>query len=249
MNVFSNLLDGSDTALQVVLFVLLIRAGALRKYTTFSIYIAGSVAADVLQRVAERQFGWRSASYRQVWWTDQIALDVLLFLVIIALTYQTLGNNPHRAKAGKALGAIGLAVLALPFALLPSHNSATHGSFTSQWFNHASQILNFGAAIMTLVLWTALLLNRRGRDQRLVTLSIGLGLATTSAAVLWGVRRWITAENRELVDGFTVLVHLAALLIWCWAFRSKGPSTGGGGVPPSGASPTTAPPSEVVTAR
>lgn len=247
MTIFSNFLNGCDTALQLILLVLLIRAGALRKYTSFSLYIAGSVAADILQRVAERQFGWRSASYRQLFWTDQIALDVLLFLVIIALTYQALGSSPQRAKAGKALGAIGLAVLALPFALLPSHSSATHGSFTSQWFNHASQILNFGAAIMTLVLWMALLLNRRGRDQRLVTLSIGLGLATTSAAVLWGVRRWITAENRELVDSFRMLVHLAALLIWCWAFRTKGPSTGGETLP-SGASPTKAPPSELATA-
>lgn len=247
MTFIANVLNGCDTALQVVLLVLLVWWGAFRKYTVFSIYIAGAVAADVLERVAEHRLGFRSASYRQVWWTDQIALDVLLFLVIVALTYQALGNTPMRAKAQKALGAIGIAVLALPFALLPAHHSAKHGSFTSQWFNHASQILNFGAAIMTLVLWTALLVNRRGRDRRLVTLSIGLGLATTSAAIAWGVRRWITADNRESVDSFRMLVHLGALLIWCYAFRTKGPSLGGEPLA-SGASSTKAPPSELATA-
>ena len=96
-------------------------------------------------------------AYRTLYWTDHVTLDLLLFLVVIAFTYAALQENPLRPKAAKALGVIVVVALVLPFAMLHTSPLRAHGFFNSQWFNHTSQILNFGAAIMNLVLWTALL--------------------------------------------------------------------------------------------
>jgi hypothetical protein len=76
---------------------------------------------------------------------------------------------------------------------------------------------------MNLVLWGALLANRR-RDPQLLTISMGVGLAATSAAVVWGARLWVADPNRWPLDTFAVLMHAASLLLWCWAFRPKSSS-------------------------
>ena len=119
----------------------------------------------------------------------------------------------------------------LPLALLRNHHGKQHGYFDSQWFSHTSQILNFGAAIMNLVLWTALLSNRR-RDSKLVTLSIGVGIVTSSAAIAWGAREWFPQQDRWPIDTFMTLTHLVSVLLWCWVFRPKARQSGRA-VPPN----------------
>jgi hypothetical protein len=172
-----------------------------------------------------------------MYWIDEVSMDLLLFLVVIAFTYAALQDNPLRPKAAKALAIIVVVTFSLPFAMLRNHSTIQHGSFSSQWFNHASQIWNFGAAIMNLVLWAALLSNRR-RDPQLVTLSIGVGIATASAAIAWGARRWLAADNRWPVDIFMVVAGLASVLLWCWAFRPKASTQSSGAAPPSNTKPT-----------
>jgi uncharacterized membrane protein len=84
-------------------------------------------------------------------------------------------------------------------------------------------MLNFGGAIMNLVLWGALLANRK-RDPQLLNISMGVGIAVTSAAVIWGARLWVSQDaNRWPLDTFAILMHAASLLLWCWVFRPKGP--------------------------
>jgi len=219
MNLFYQVLYGADTIMQGVLLLLLLR-GPFRKYIAFAIYVLGGFAADVIGGIAYYRFGWRTAAYRRLYWTDHVTLDLLLFLVVIAFTYAALQDNPLRPKAAKVLGVIVALTLALPFAMLHSYYRVRYGFFTSQWFNHASQIWNFGAAIMNLVLWTALLSNRR-RDPQLVALSIGVGIATASAAIAWGARQWLPQADRWPVDSFMTVTHLASLLLWCWVFRTK----------------------------
>jgi hypothetical protein len=245
VNFFYQTLYCADTVLQGVLLVLLLR-GPFRKYTVFALYILAQFAASVSEYIAFYRVGWESSAYRMLYWTDQVTQTLLLFLVVIAFTYAALKENPLRPKAARALGLIVAVALALPFAMLHINPNRVHPFFSSQWFNHASQVWNFGAAVMNLVLWTALLSNRR-RDPQLVTVSIGVGIVTASAAIAWGARRWLPEADRWTADSFMLVTHLACLLLWCWAFRIKAGDHSTGAPPPSGAKPPNNAPSNALT--
>lgn len=246
MSFLSSLLYQADTALEVVLLFLLLR-GQFRKHLLFTFYIAAAAMADIAELIAYYSLGWQSQGYFTVFWTDHILLNLLLFGVVISFTYAAMRESPLRATAPKLLAVISVVALLLPFLLLPNHRSRAHGYFSSQWFNHTIQILNFGAAILNLVLWTALLTNRR-RDPQLVTLSIGMGVVTSSAAIAWGARQWLAEANRWPVDIFMTLAHLSAVILWCWLFRPRTQTPGKTAppaVPPT--SPPTAPPDALTT--
>lgn len=219
MSVFEQALNATEFALQVVLLVLLLR-GFVRKYPALLSYTLAGLIADPLEIVIYYRLGWRSALYHTVFWTDHILLNLLLILVVVACTYHALPEGQGRTGAVKVLGAVMAAALVLPFALLRYHNGKVHGHFDSQWFNHTSQILNFGAAVMNLVLWAALLSNRK-RDPKLVTLSIGLGIVTSTEAIAWGVRQWLSEQNRWPLDSLVLMAHVASLLLWCWVFKPR----------------------------
>jgi hypothetical protein len=243
LSFFLQLPYGLDTLFGVVLVLLLLR-GPCRRYGLFSVYIGVQIVTHALVAISYRFAGFTSRLYRNSYWTDEIVQDVLLLLVVISFTYAALKESPLRASAPKLLAVIAAAALLLPFALLPNHHGKTHGAFDSQWFNHTSQILNFGAAIMNVVLWTALLTNRK-RDPELVTLSIGVGILTSSAAIAWGARQWLSQANRWPVDIFMTIAHLATVILWCWLFRPKAWRSGQA-VPP-GAAPPNAPPDALTT--
>jgi hypothetical protein len=228
MNLLYQALLALDTLIQSLLLVLLLR-GAYRKYTAFALYVLGAFASSVSETTVYYRLGWQSSTYRTLYWANHFTTALLLFLVVIAFTYAALQGNPLRRKAAKALGVIVAVTVALPFTILRHHQSKLYGFFTSQWLNHASQIWSFGAAIMNLVLWTALLSNRR-RDPQLVTLSIGVGIATASATIAWGTRQWFAQANRWPVDSFMELTDLASLLLWCWVFRPQAAGREGPGV-------------------
>jgi len=226
---------------ELVLLFLLVR-GSFRKYVVFSLYILTRFVTSVTVEAAYYVVGVKSVTYRTLYWSGEVTQDLLLFLVVIAFTYQALKDNPLRPKAAKALGVIVAVTAALPFAMLRNHHSRLYGFFSSQWFNHASQIWNFGAAIMNLVLWTALLSNRR-RDPQLVTLSIGVGMATASAAIAWGARQWLTEAHRWPVDIFMAIADLASVLLWCWVFRPKAAGQSSIQTPPNSTTPSSGAPS------
>jgi hypothetical protein len=201
--------------LELYLVLLLLR-GAFRKYPVFSLYILAQLIGDSLEAFAFYRFGHDSRNYRTTYWTDEVTVALLLFLVVITFTYEALKDNPLRPKAGKILAVIAILTLASPFVLFRSH------VFSYRWFNSTDQMLNFGGAIMNLVLWGALLTNRR-RDPQLLTISMGVGIAVTSAAVVWGARLMFSDPNRWPLDTFAVLMKVASLLLWCWVFRPRSP--------------------------
>jgi hypothetical protein len=199
--------------LEAYLVFLLLR-GSFRKYPIFFVYILGQLIADSLEIFAFYHFGHDSSSYRTFYWTNEITVALLLFLVVITFTYEALKDNPLRPKAGNILATIAVLTLASPFILFQSR------IFTYKWFNSTDQMLNFGGAIMNLVLWGALLANRR-RDPQLLNISMGVGIAATSAAMIWGARLWFSDQHRWPLDTFAVLMHAVSLLLWIWVFRPK----------------------------
>jgi hypothetical protein len=206
-------LESVGVILQIALLFLLL-SGGLRKYPLLFVYSIAQLLADMAEVAARQQFGTKAAQYVLLYWTDEILLDLLLFLMVIAFTYQALEGNPLRGKAGKFLGAVVVLAVVAPFVVY-YHRTL----FTTSWFNGTSQWLNFSGAIMNLGLWTALLANKK-RDPQLLVVSIGLGLAVTGAAMAFGLRQFMTRGGlRQFANLVGVLTHLIGLCVWCWAFR------------------------------
>jgi len=194
-------------------FFLFLLRGSYRRYSFLGLYCFVQLAMVGIEGFVFLDSGVNSVLYRNLYWTTDVVLDLLLFLAIITMTYAVLEGSPLKPAMGKALGVVVAAALLLPFALFSN-------PFSSYWFNHTSQMLSFGAAIMDLVLWTAIL-SQRKRDSRLLTLSAGLGVAATGVAISYGIEM-VWPARWELSNVFMSVTHVASLVIWCWAFR---PST------------------------
>lgn len=206
-------LEVIGVVLQIALLLFLL-PGGFRKFPLLLLYSVIQLLADVAEVVVSHQFGLGSVVYAKLYWSDEVLLDLLLFLMVIVFTYQALEGSPLRPKVGRFLAAVVLIAVAAPF-LVYYHRTL----FSTRWFNGVSQWLNFGGAIMNLGLWTALLSNKK-RDPQLVMVSIGLGLAVTGAALYFGLRQFMTRTDlRPFADLVGVLTHLLGVSVWCWAFR------------------------------
>jgi hypothetical protein len=208
-------------ALQVLLVYSLLR-GPFQKYFIIFLYSSVYLITSLLEVIIARRGGKTTPLYSQVYWTNEIVLDLLLFLMVILLTYRATEGSPLRAAAGKLLTGVVVIAVALPFVL------GSQPYFSLRWFRLTAQILNFAGAIMNLALWTALIGSRR-KDAQLLTVSAGLGVAVTGQAVYYGMRLMTNASAIRVVsDALNVITFLAGVAIWCWAFRpatrSSGPS-------------------------
>ncbi len=192
------------------MLVCLLRRGQYRRYPLLLIYSLVFFAATLAEIVVWRTVGLGSPIYRYLYMADEAIIDLLLFLMVIAMTYQALAGNPSRPKIGRLLVVVAAGAVLLPLVLFRG----------PRWFNPTSQMLNFGAAIMNLALWAALLGNKK-RDPLLLAVSAGLGVAVTGAAITYGLHhfRWSTSGTpRVLVDLIKSVAHIVSLVIWCSAF-------------------------------
>lgn len=211
-------LEWAGMALQaiVVLFLIL---GPFRKYALLLTYcvvqLAAVVAEILLSREGGREAGRMSPLFIKVYWTDEIVIDSLLFLLVIVLTYRALEGKPQRAAIGKVLAGVVVVAALAPFVVF--YNRPL---FKTSWFNGTSQFLNFGAALMNLALWTAMLSNKR-RDTQLLRVSAGLGVLVTGAALAYGLRQFTMGGGnaRGLANLVKTVTYVTSMLIWCWAFR------------------------------
>jgi hypothetical protein len=198
--------------LLVVLVFLLLR-GPFRQYPLILTYCVTqlilTVSEDYLRIVNSLKL------YTALYWTDEILLNLLLFLMVITFTYRAVGDSPLRAALGKMLGAVLVVVILVPVLIFkgPAFRS-------TPWLNHTSQLLSFCAAILNLGLWSALISNRR-RDPQLLSVSTGLGIAVTGAAISYGVRGYFSRSWIWVPDVFMSATFVVCMFIWCYAFRSK----------------------------
>ena len=213
MEFFSDSIGTAQVLLQLVLLYLLIR-GPFRRYFLIFAYCLAQTAQTVIDGLVLRQYGVSSSQYKTVFWTDAIVVDLLLLLIVIVLTKQAAEGSPLGSKMIRLLGIVSVIIVALPFVVLKGP------LFYTRWFNGTDQILNFGAAIMNLGLWTALLGSKK-RDPQLLTVTAGLGARVAATAVLLGLRQITTSGGgaRETADIAARLSIVAGTLIWCWAFR------------------------------
>jgi hypothetical protein len=213
MDFFSDVIGYTAVFLQVVLLYLLIR-GPFRRYFLIFAYCLAQTLQTAMDGWVLNKYGQSSPQYRTTFWTDSIIVDILLFLMVIVLTYQALEGSPLRTKMTRLLAVLSAIIVVLPFVVLRGP------ILGSRWLNGTDQILNFGAAIMNLALWTALLGTKK-RDPQLLTVTAGLGARVAAAAVLLGLRQMTASGGnaREIADIAARLSTVAGTLIWCWAFR------------------------------
>ena len=147
MEFFSDSIGTAQVLLQLVLLYLLIR-GPFRRYFLIFAYCLAQTAQTVIDGLVLRQYGVSSSQYKTVFWTDAIVVDLLLLLIVIVLTKQAAEGSPLGSKMIRLLGIVSVIIVALPFVVLKGP------LFYTRWFNGTDQILNFGAAIMNLGLWT-----------------------------------------------------------------------------------------------
>ena len=206
------LVEFVSLALQALLVYSLLR-GPFQKYFIIFFYSAVYLLTSFVEVAIERRGGKATPLYAQVYWTNEIVLDVLLFLMVILLTYRAAEGSPIRAAVAKLLTIVVVVAAVLPFVI------GSRPYFSLRWFGVTAQILNFGGALMNLALWTALIGSQR-KDPQLLTVSAGLGVAVTGQAVYYGLRSITTAPIvRSISDVLNVLTYLAGVAIWCWAFR------------------------------
>jgi len=215
LNTLSVLLEAASFILLLGIIVFLLR-GPFRRYPLVLLYCALQLAANLSEDYVLRVLGEprdTSRLFITLYWTDEVVLDLVLFLLVIAMTYRALEGSPMRAGIGRFLGAVVLIVLVVPFVLFHSRR------FGTGWYNSTSQLLNFGAAIMNLGLWTALLGTKK-RDPLLLRVSAGLGIAVTGAAIAYGLRKFTTAggTERDLANLLKATTYVASVVIWFWAF-------------------------------
>ncbi len=212
MNFFDPLISYGGTALLVVALFLLIR-GPLGRYFPLFLYLLTYLMSSVVEGWSARTHGLRSAQYFNIYWGGELLVDLLLFFLVIALTLRALEGTPMRRSVMRFLLVVMGVVLVVPWIAFDSR------VFSTRWNNLVAELFNFGAAIMSLGLWTALLVSKR-RDRQLLTVTAGLGMAVAGAALTLAVRRYTSDEtvSRELIDAVHRMLFISSLLIWCWAF-------------------------------
>ena len=211
--------------LLAILFVLVWRL--FRRYPILLIYCGAQLVTSLIEFTVLKQYGQKSHLYAVLFWTDELVLDLLLFLMVIDLTYRAMERNPARGMMARLLGGIVLLMLLLPFVVFQEPPFKASGAPNASWFDHTSQLLNFGGAILNLGLWTALL-SSRNRDSQLLMVSAGLGVAVTGAAISYGLRS-LFHDYQGAANLFYVVTRAASAFIWCWAFR---PSARAASAPP-----------------
>lgn len=217
MEFFSLILEVVGNALDGLLVILILR-GPFRKYPILLAYSVVQLATSLIEAWIASEYGKTHPYYSRWYYGDEVTVSLLLFLTVIILTYRALEGAKMVLPAGKMLGGVALTAILLPFVIYHENY------FKMRWFANASQILNFGGALMNLVLWSALLVNRRG-DRQLLTVSAGLGVLVTTTAICFGIRTLFRWVDQDYINLMFQLSHAAAFAILCWAFRPGGPSS------------------------
>jgi hypothetical protein len=216
---------GIVNALALLCVLVFLLLGPLARFWMVFFYVAWELLATAALSIAD--FFYHGSTqmagaaqtpanklYARLYWTNDVLVDLLRFILVIVLLYKATEGATKRAPKG-LLALLVLAMAVLPFVLFhPSFDPWPRGAF----FNSTSELMNFGAALMNLMLWAALIASRR-RDPQLLMVSTGLGIVVTGTAIAYGIRHFIGQSNFGSIGYFFLnLTQLAGWLIWCRAF-------------------------------
>jgi hypothetical protein len=213
MEFLARALQVVQPALECLLIILLLNRSLFRKYLMVFLFCVLLLVTSLAEVLVVQAYGTRSETYRILFWTNEIVTDAFLFVMVAMMIYRATEGTSLRKLAERLFSGVVTVALLLPFIVFEDK------WFTNHWFNRSSQLLNFGGAILNLLLWTALLGMRR-RDTQLLTVSAGLGVIVTGSAVFYGLLATFRKdpEVTAVLNLGYVLSRCAGLAIWCWAF-------------------------------
>jgi hypothetical protein len=209
----SEILAYGGLILQVIALVLLIR-GPWTRYFPLVLYLFTFIAVTLSIAWVYRTQGVANGLYFNLYWGGEILTDLLSFFLVISLTSRALEGNPMRASLIRLMTIVLVVALIVPFVMFDS------AVFGRKWNQSTGQLFNFGAAVMNMALWSALVISKQ-RDRQLLTVSAGLGVTVAGAALALGVRQFTAQDDvlRMITDYVYRACQIASPLIWCWAFR------------------------------
>jgi len=222
---------GVATAVSLILLVWFLLSGPTRKFWVVLLYVSWELLATIGLTLADLRLNGTAQDratdgtrlYARLYWTNDVIEDLLRFVLVSVLIYKVVGSS--KPLLGRVLSGLVLAMIVLPFLLfhpiLPAPRSlgvAPDFYPSGAWFNSTSQLLNFGAAIMNVILWGALIQSKK-RDPQILALSLGLGILLAGFAIAYGLRHFVPQGGfTALFNLFLNLTQLGAWLIWCRAF-------------------------------
>jgi hypothetical protein len=227
---------GVGIALALLCVLINLILGRFYKYWMVLAYVAWELLATLGFTVADAFYHGTSpttlatmtpaqALYARLYWTNDVIVDLFRFVLVIILIYMAAEGS--KRVSGHLLAGLVIAMLVLPFVLFePGFKvveiASLHIPFPrSAWSRSTSELLNFGAAIMNLMLWGTLLASKR-RDPQILLVSLGLGIVVAGTAFAYGVRHLMGESQFKAVGYlFMNLTQLIGWLIWCRAFWPK----------------------------
>jgi hypothetical protein len=200
--------------------LLLLRALAGGSWRKYPLVFAYCIVLTIATGVDAYNFlggGMNSVDYRKFYWINDSVLRSLLYFMVIALTYQAMEGHPKRTLVARLLA--GSAVLIIGYSVWETWTAFPHRPGVV--FTVLSRNLNFVAALLNMVLWSALV-RRPKRDLQLLLISAGLGIEVTGEAVAHSLRTVMGRDQANLVwipNLLAIATHLMCLAIWWFALR------------------------------
>jgi hypothetical protein len=204
--------------LQVLVVHSLLRRESLRSYPFILLYCSTLIVTSVVERLT---YGYLDAdTYRNIYWIDELVVNMLLFLLVISLIFRSLGDRPMRGMLGRILATGVLLMIAYSAFLLWDPRL---GKMTFRAMTVISRNLNFAAALMNLALWS-LLIRQPTKDSQLLMVGAGLGIKVTGIAIAQALRAVLPESYAKDTVGFIIpLADILCLYIWWKTFRSPKP--------------------------
>jgi len=161
----------------------------------------------------DRHIGYKFVLW---YWIDETVMEFLVLAVVMSLMWHATTN----ARSKRALRtAILVGVIVFAGISLAVHFDAKVP--TGRWMTFWTRDLNFGSAVLDMVLW-AMLIAKRQKDSRVLMLSAGLGVMFTGEAIGESVRNLESHASALALPGsiLVVVTNLVFLYIWWQTLRA-----------------------------
>ena len=218
--------------LQLLIIGTLLRGG-YRRFPFLFAYMVGDFLTTVVDVPSamgyDRGMQWAAFAFPAIYWFNAVAMQVLVYAVVMSLIYQATSRLGSRRIVRVSLIAGAMLFAGISF-LIHWNPALNPGSFMTPWTRDLSVFF----AILDMALW-ALLIASREKDHQLLLLSGGLGIQFAGQAIGTSIRQ-LALSTRSRAMSLTgaivmLLANLVFLYIWWQAVRTP-PSRDAGPVGP-----------------
>lgn len=203
--------------LGVMIMAAMLRHGQWKQYPFVLAYVLGDFITTVLEIQPgleyEKATPGARRSFALLYWWDERAVQVLVFLLVLSLIYRAAAHLKNRNKLMAGVVSSILLFAGITFFIYYDPQIKT-GTWITPWLRN----LNFSAAILDLGLW-ALLIGAKRKDYRLLMVSGALGIQFTAGAIGQALRQ-LSHSSVQFTGYFISLSNLICLYIFWQAFRT-----------------------------